>query len=367
MAIGSTTESEGRSEDLTDAGGQQRVSVGVWLLICAALVFGVAVLGGVTRLEHAGLSITQWEPLAGILPPLSAAEWETEFAYYRQFPEYQLVHQGMDLAGFKYIFWFEYTHRLLARLVGVVFAIPLLFFWLTKRIEGAFAAKLVVVLVLGGLQGALGWYMVSSGLVERPDVSHYRLTAHLGLAVLLYAALIWFACSMLVPADDEWGVQVSRGFRYATYGSVALLYLLVLSGGMVAGLDAGFDYNTFPKMDGRWIPPGLFPPQPFDSVVTVQFVHRWFGVFVAAYIVFLWGRSVDLRLPDEVRGSYRWLLLMMAAQGALGIATLLLAVPVALGAIHQAGALIVLGIGVAVAYAVTNARLRPQPGIHVLP
>jgi cytochrome c oxidase assembly protein subunit 15 len=171
----------------------------------------------------------------------------------------------------------------------------------------------------------------------------------------------------LVAPGDQWGVPVSRGFRYATYGAVAILYLLVLSGGMVAGLDAGFDYNTFPKMDGRWIPPGLFPPQPFDSVVTVQFLHRWLGVLVGVYVVFLWGRSLDVRLPDEARSLYRWLLLVMALQGALGIATLLLAVPVALGALHQAGALIVLGIAVAAAYAVTNARVRPDPGIHVIP
>ena len=361
MMIGMVSESE-------EAEGAPRpVIVGVWLLLCALMVFAVAVLGGVTRLEHAGLSIPSWEPLAGILPPLTAEVWAEEFAYYRQFPEYQMVHQGLDLAGFQYISWFEYTHRLLARAIGVVFALPLLFFWLTHRIEGAFAAKLVVVLVLGGLQGVLGWYMVSSGLVDRPDVSHYRLTAHLGLAVILYATLLWFAFSVFVTPPGEWGVRVSVGFRLATYFGVALVYILILSGGLVAGLDAGFVYNTFPKMGGQWIPPGLLPPNPLDSIVSVQFLHRWGGVVVAAYLIFLWGRSLDVRVPPDVRGIYRWLLIVIAIQGGLGITTLLMAVPVPLGAIHQAGALVVLAVMIGAAYAATHARVRPEAGIHILP
>ncbi len=360
MAIGIT-------EDVEATAPEPRVAVGVWLLICAAMVFAVAVLGGVTRLEHAGLSITSWEPLAGILPPLTHAAWEAEFAYYKQFPEYQLVHQGLDLAGFQYIFWFEFSHRLLARLIGVAFAVPLLFFWLTRRIDGRTAAKFAVVLVLGGLQGALGWYMVASGLVDRPDVSHYRLTAHLGLAVILYMTLLWLAFSVLFPPQEDWGAPIAAGFRYAAYAGVAVVYLLILSGGLVAGLDAGFDYNTFPKMDGRWIPTGLFPPNPLDSIVTVQFLHRWGGILVAAYLVFLWGRSLDVRLTDGVRGVFRWLLIAMAIQGSLGIATLLLVVPVPLGALHQAGALVVLGIMVGGAYMASSARVRPVTGIHILP
>jgi cytochrome c oxidase assembly protein subunit 15 len=361
MAIGMTTETE-----LTEA-VPRGTAIGIWLLVAAVLVFALAVLGGVTRLEHAGLSITQWKPLAGILPPLSAEAWEAEFAHYRQFPEFQQVHQGMDLAGFQYIFWFEYTHRLLARIVGVFIALPLLFLWLTRRIDRQLALRILGVVVLIGLQGALGWAMVASGLDERPDVSHYLLTAHLGLAVLIFGALLWLAFTQLVIPGDEWGVPISAGFRYATYVAAGLVYLLVLSGALVAGLDAGFDYNTFPKMDGRWIPPGLFPDNPLDSVVTVQFLHRWYGLFLGAYVVLLWGRSLDVRLPDEVRAMYRWLMLAFALQGVVGIATVVLGVPVALGALHQAGALIVFGIAVGTAYTVNNARVRPQAGIHIIP
>lgn len=352
--------------DLTEA-APRGTALGLWLLAAAVLVFALAVLGGVTRLEHAGLSITQWKPLAGILPPLSAEAWEAEFAFYRQFPEYQLVHQGMDLAGFQYIFWFEYTHRLLARFVGVFVALPLLVLWLTRRIERQLALRVLGVVVLIGLQGALGWAMVASGLDERPDVSHYMLTAHLGMAVLIFASMLWLACTQIVVPGDEWGVRISTGFRAATYVAVALIYGLVLSGALVAGLDAGFDYNTFPKMDGRWIPLGLFPEHPLDSVVTVQFLHRWFGLLLGAFVVLLWGRSLDVRLPYDVRAMYRWLMLAFALQGVVGIATLLLRVPVLLGALHQAGALIVFGIAVATAYTVTNARVRPQAGIHIIP
>jgi cytochrome c oxidase assembly protein subunit 15 len=361
MEIGATTET-----DLADA-PPRHVSLGVWLAAAAILVFALAVLGGVTRLEHAGLSITQWKPLAGILPPLSVEAWEAEFAHYQQFPEYQLVHRGMDLAGFQYIFWFEYTHRLLARIVGAFVLVPLIFLWMTGRIERPLALRVLGVAVLIGLQGALGWAMVASGLDERPDVSHYLLTAHLGLAVLIYAGLLWLACTQLITAGDQWGVPVSGGFRMATYLGVALVYVLILSGALVAGLDAGFDYNTFPKMDGRWLPAGLFPEKPLDSAVTVQFLHRWYGLLVGAFVVLLWGRSLDVRLPDAVRATYHGLLLAMALQGAIGIATLLLAVPLLLGALHQAGALIVLGLGVLAAYSVANARVRPPAGIHVIP
>ena len=353
------------AEDLSEP--QPRRAVGVWLFVCAAWVFAVAVLGGLTRLEHAGLSITAWKPLAGILPPLSVEAWEAEFANYRRFPEYQQVHQGLDLAGFKYIFFYEYTHRLLARSLAVAIAVPLLFFWLTKRIDGRFAAKLAGLVVLVGLQGALGWYMVSSGLVDRPDVSHYRLTSHLGLAVVLFGLLIWFGLEALRTPIEDWGVPVSLGLRYTTYGGVVMIYLLILSGGFVAGLDAGLDYNTFPKMDGRWLPPGLFGEHPFESIVTVQFVHRWLGVLVAAYVVLLWGASLDTRVPDEARPFYRALLFMIAVQGMLGLGTLLMRVPLSLAALHQAGALVLLALAIAAAHTVTYARVRPPPGIHILP
>ena len=353
------------TQDLTET--QPQRGVAVWLFLCAAWVFAVAVLGGLTRLEHAGLSIVQWKPLAGILPPLNAEQWAAEFENYKRFPEYLQVHTGLDLAGFKYIFFFEYSHRLLARFLGFAILVPLLFFWLSKRIDGRQALRYGGLVVLVGLQGALGWYMVSSGLVDRPDVSHYRLTSHLGLAVILFGLLVWFGLEALRTQHDEWGVPVAASLRFASWGAVALIYLLILSGGFVAGLDAGFDYNTFPKMDGRWLPPGLFPDNPLESIVTVQFIHRWFGVVVAAYLVLLWGISSDTRVPDEARPMYRALLIMIAVQGALGLGTLLMVVPLSLAALHQAGALGLLALAIAAAHGVTFARVRPPPGIHILP
>ena len=305
--------------------------------------------------------------LPGILPPLNTAQWAAEFENYKQFPEYALVHQGLDIAGFKYIFFFEYSHRLLARFLGFAILVPLLFFWLSRRIEGKQALRYGALVVLVGLQGALGWYMVASGLVDRPDVSHYRLTSHLGLAVILFSILVWFGLEALRAPTDNWGVPVSATLRYASWGAVVLVYVLILSGGFVAGLDAGFDYNTFPKMDGHWLPPGLFPENPFDSIVTVQFVHRWFGVVVAAYIVLLWGIARDTRLPEEARPRYTALLFMIAVQGALGLGTLLMVVPVSLAALHQAGALVLLVLAIMAAHGVTFARVQPPPGIHVLP
>lgn len=345
----------------------QSRAVGFWLLFCAAWILAVTVFGGLTRLEHAGLSIPSWEPLAGVLPPLSQAEWEAEFGHYRQFPEYLQIHVGMDLAGFQYIFWFEYTHRMLARFLGAAILLPLIFFWGTGRVDGRFALKGVALLVLVGLQGALGWYMVASGLVDRPDVSHYRLTAHLGLAVILYGVILWVALQALAPPPPEWGEPAPAGFLLAAFAAVGLVYTLILSGGLVAGLDAGFAYNTFPKMDGYWLPPGLSPENPFASVVTVQFLHRWAGVLVAAYLILLWGRALDARISAGSRAAFHALFVAIGVQGLLGVATLLLAVPLSLGALHQAGALILLGVAIVAAFLTNRSRVRPAVGIHILP
>ena len=343
-----------------------RRGVVAWLLLTAALVFAVAVLGGITRLNHAGLSIVTWEPLAGILPPLSDAAWQAEFAHYRQFPEYRLIHSGMDLAGFQAIYWLEYAHRLAARLAGVVFAVPFLFFLLARRLSRAFAWKLFAILVLGGLQGALGWYMVASGLVERPDVSHYRLAAHLGLALVVYATLLWLAFRAWLPEPAGWGLDPPRGLRRAAAAAAVLVLLLALSGALVAGLDAGLVYNTFPLMDGEWVPAGVFAGNPFDSVAEVQFLHRWLGVLVAAALTLLWGRALDAGLPRRALWVFHALVAILALQGVLGILTLVLAVPVPLAAAHQAGALLLLAAAVAAAYVAGMVRVRPEPGITVL-
>lgn len=339
--------------------------IGIWLVICAAMVFAMTVLGGLTRLTHSGLSIVTWEPLAGILPPLSPDAWQAEFENYKQFPEFQKINQGMSLAGFKAIFWFEFSHRLLGRTIGLVFAIPFAYFLIARKVDRRLGLRLTALFVLGGLQGLLGWYMVMSGLVDRPDVSHYRLTAHLGLAVIIYGYMVWLALSVLAPPGHAWGEGPPRGFRVAAYASAGAAFLLILSGGLVAGLDAGFAYNTFPKMDGAWIPPGMMA-DPFANLSTVQFLHRWLGPAMAVLVILVWGRALDLRLAGRALAAHSVLLVSLAAQGAIGIATLVLVVPLPLASLHQAGALIVFTVAIIAAYLTGQATMRPAPGIQVL-
>ena len=322
--------------------------MGWWLLGVCLLVFAMVVLGGVTRLTDSGLSIVDWRPLMGALPPLNDEAWAPIFERYRAFPEYQKINAGMTLEAFKSIFWFEYAHRLLGRAIGVAFLLPFLFFVLTRRISGAMVPRMVALFVLGGLQGLLGWYMVQSGLVDRPDVSQYRLTAHLGLAVLLYGYLLWTAISLLYPVSRAGKtVAVGSGLRVL----VVWLFVVILSGGFVAGTDAGFAYNTFPLMDGRWIPLGLFDHAPtlinfFENTITIQFTHRVFGIVTVTAVLFFWlvhrMIAVDERLSRWMNG----LALAAIAQVLLGIATLVFVVPVSLAATHQAGGLILFTIAI---------------------
>jgi len=313
-----------------------------WLLACAGLVFAMIVLGGVTRLTESGLSIVEWRPVTGILPPLSQAAWEEAFAAYRQFPEYQQVNQGMTLADFKTIYWYEYAHRLLGRLIGIAFLVPLVVFALQRRIRGALVGRLGLIFVLGGAQGALGWYMVASGLVDRPDVSQYRLAAHLVLAFVIYGLIVATAVGLLAPPRAH---AAPPGFRLASFLVVALALVTVGSGGFVAGLNAGLVYNTFPLMGGRLVPADALFLEPwwrnhFENVAMVQFQHRWLALLTAAACVALWLRALRVVEP-EARLPFHLLGAMALAQVGLGIATLLLAVPIPLAALHQAGAVLV--------------------------
>lgn len=308
-----------------------RRAVAAWLLVCAALVFLIVLVGGVTRLTRSGLSIVEWQPLIGAIPPLSEADWQALFAKYRETPEYKLVNFGMTLEGFKTIFWWEYVHRLLGRLIGLVFLIPLLYFWITRKIDKPLAWKLAGIFLLGGLQGALGWYMVKSGLVDDPKVSHFRLTAHLGVALAIFAAQFWLALELLSPRTHPVGRNLVLP---------GIIFLMALSGGLVAGLRAGYAYNTFPLMNGHLVPPEILLLEPwwqnfFYNMATVQFVHRGFFWLLAVLIPLAWWRA---------RGSPSAHLLMAAfvLQATLGISTLLLGVPVALGAAHQGGAVLLL-------------------------
>ena len=308
-----------------------RRKVAAWLLVCAVLTFAVVVVGGVTRLTESGLSITEWQPVSGIVPPLSQADWDTLFDKYRDTPQFTKVFGEITLEGFKGIFWLEYVHRLLGRLIGLVFLLPFLWFLFRKTLPKTLALQLGGVFVLGALQGALGWYMVQSGLVNEPRVSHFRLTAHLGLALLIFSAELWIALSLLKP-------ETKVKSRFAATVAI-LVYLMTLSGGMVAGLRAGHAYNTFPLMNGYVIPPEAFQLAPwwenfFWNVATVQLVHRTFFWVLLVLVPLLWFRTRTV--------AAHHLLGMFFVQAGLGITTLLNAVPIPLAACHQAGAVLLL-------------------------
>ena len=331
-----------------------------WLLVCCALVFAMVVLGGVIRLTGSGLSMVNWKPLSGVLPPLSQAAWDREFAHYRESPEYAYVNKGITLDAFKGIFWFEYAHRLLGRLIGVVFLIPFVYFLLRRRIGAALAPKLVAMFVLGGLQGLLGWYMVKSGLIDDPHVSQYRLAAHLGLAVLIYAFMLWTAFGILHPGDSAAAPSRSHLALLTTVLAIAV-FVTMMSGAFVAGLKAGFTYNTFPLMAGKLVPDGLWSITPaylnfFENVTTVQFTHRLLAMLTFVAVIALWFGAQRTGLGRPQRLWLHAAALAAVVQVALGISTLVLRVPVSLAALHQAGAMVLLTVLLGLVYAARYPR-----------
>ena len=322
-------------------------AIAVWLLICCATIFGMIILGGVTRLTGSGLSMVEWAPIMGILPPLNLTEWQETFLLYQQFPEYQLKNFHMTLDDFKSIFWFEYGHRLLGRSIGIIFLLPFLFFLFRGKIEKALTPKLIIMFVLGGLQGLMGWYMVKSGLINDPHVSQYRLTAHLGLAVVIYIYMFWVALGLLYPKMKGISENIDNKIRRLSFIITGIIVITILSGGFVAGTRAGFAFNTFPLMDGRLIPAGLFDLSPlwrnlFENIVTVQFDHRVLATLLFIVIPVFWLKAGKIELQPLARTGRHLLLAALALQIMLGISTLLLVVPVALAAAHQAGAIILL-------------------------
>jgi cytochrome c oxidase assembly protein subunit 15 len=316
--------------------------VAIWLLLCCALLLAMVVVGGVTRLTHSGLSITEWQPIVGTLPPISDEDWRIAFEKYQATPEYQQVNRGMGIDSFKQIFWWEYFHRLLGRAIGVAFLLPYLWFLVRKRIPSGYGVALLAIFALGGLQGALGWYMVASGLVDDPRVSPLRLTAHLGLAVAIFGCMFWVALSLLQPRADA----ATHGLRRFAFALCALVYVMILAGGLVAGTRAGFAYNSFPLMNGRLAPAGLFELEPWylnfvTNVTTVQFDHRLLAWILALAIPLFWWRTrVAPGMVERGRLAADLLLAMLLVQFTLGAATLLLVVPLALAAAHQAGAVL---------------------------
>jgi cytochrome c oxidase assembly protein subunit 15 len=320
-------------------------AVAAWLLVCCALVFAMVVVGGVTRLTHSGLSITEWQPIVGTLPPLNDAQWNDVFTKYQATPEYAQVNRGMSLEAFKGIFWWEYFHRLLGRAIGAVFLLPLLWFVARRRIPPGLAPRLFGIFLLGALQGAVGWYMVKSGLVDDPRVSQLRLTVHLGLAFAIFAAMFATALSLLDPEPAAQSARSGTLGRYAK-GLALLVFAMALSGGLVAGIRAGFAYNTFPLMNGHVVPPEIMLIEPwylnfFNNMATVQFDHRLLAWILALLISAFWWRMRSASdISRRARIGAHLLLALLAVQITLGICTLLLVVPLPLAAAHQAGALL---------------------------
>lgn len=320
-----------------------------WLVAVLFALFALVLVGGATRLTESGLSITEWKPIHGVIPPLSAEEWEEEFQLYQRIPQYQQMNNGMTVEEFKTIFWWEWAHRLLARTIGIIFALPLAFFWLTGRVERRLRTPLLGILALGGFQGFIGWWMVSSGLVERTEVSQYRLATHLVIACLIFAACMWIFRGLSPHSNDA--APTDRSRKMAAIIAVMSLFQIYL-GALVAGLDAGFSYNTWPLMDGAIIPQDLFLQQPwwinlFENPKTVQFVHR-----IGAYVLFafaLMHMIASLRAAPETTHARRSVLLflLVSVQAVIGITTLVLQVPIGWGVAHQGGALVVLGFAIA--------------------
>lgn len=326
-----------------------------WLLVVAALVFLMVVVGGITRLTESGLSMVRWEPISGAIPPMNEADWQAEFDAYRASPEYRQINRGMSLSEFKEIFFWEYVHRLLGRVIGLAFALPLAWFAWKRAIPRGYGWKLVGLLALGGLQGAVGWWMVASGLIDRPEVSHIRLAVHLLLALLIFALLIWTALDLVrlarYPQSRPAGISVLGVWTLSALG------LQLMFGAYVAGLDAGYAFNSWPKMGEDWFPAGTPMLEPFivnfaDNPIVVQFVHRWLAFVVAGLAVALAVKAWKQRLHGEAAA----LIAAVTLQILLGIATLLTGVELWIAVAHQAMAALLLASTVVTAHGLGERR-----------
>jgi heme a synthase len=337
------TAATARAKETAGDEGHHR-AVAVWLFACCGLIFSMVVVGGITRLTLSGLSITEWQPIVGVVPPLSAADWAAQFAKYKEIPEYRFVQYAMTLDEFKSIYWWEYAHRLLGRLIALAYAVPFLWFLASRRLPRPLVPWLAGILLLGFGQGALGWYMVKSGLADRTEVSQYRLVAHLALALAIYAAILWVALGIVrAPA---WG---DPGWRWRRAGDTILFLvaLTILAGGFVAGTRAGLSYNTFPLMDRRVVPAGYAQLHPFvlnwfENIAAVQFDHRVLALATAVAVLLVWAAGWRVGLPQPARAALHGLAVAALLQVTLGVTSLVLVVPIPLAAAHQAGAVLLL-------------------------
>ena len=355
MSIAETAGLAARSRPLT-----ADRAVGRWLLVLSAMVLGQVSLGAITRLTDSGLSIMEWRPILGAIPPLNDAEWHRVFDIYRQIAEYKLVNADMTLDGFKAIFWWEYLHRLWGRLIGVAFLLPFLWFWMRGYLRNGRARRLIGIFFLGGLQGIMGWIMVRSGFADRTDVSQYRLVAHLILALLIYGMLLWQALNLLRPAEHNVAAALRETLRRHGIVMTALIVLEIAIGGFVAGLHGGLIYNNFPMMGEHWIASDLFFQQPWwinftENPATAQFLHRLMSGFVAIALVSLVVRARRSDLPQGLKRRFYYLPLGLLLQAMLGIATLMLVVPLPLAVAHQAGAFLLFTLGL---YALHGLKTR---------
>ena len=320
-----------------------------WLLAVAALVLIMIVVGGITRLTESGLSIVRWEPVSGAVPPLTEADWQAEFDRYRASPQYQLVNRGMSLGEFKTIYFWEYVHRLLGRLIGLAFALPLLWFWWRKAIPAGYGWKLAGLLALGGLQGAIGWWMVASGLVDEPSVSHIRLAVHLLTAFAIFGALIWVALDLRMLGQRA--AAHRAGIPVLAIWAICVLFVQFLFGAYVAGLDAGYAFNTWPKMGDEWFPSEAPMVEPFlrnfvDNLIVVQFVHRWLAWVAGGLLLWLAVRA--WRQGFRTEGGL--LAAAVAVQILLGILTIVSGVRIDIAVAHQGMAALLLGATVLAAH-----------------
>jgi cytochrome c oxidase assembly protein subunit 15 len=327
----------------------------VWLLIVAAMVCAMILVGGATRLTDSGLSITEWRPVTGIIPPISHAGWQAELELYRATAEYQLQNRGMSLQEFQLIYWWEWGHRFLGRMIGLVFAIPFLVFWLRGRIPTRLKLPLIVLLVLGGAQGFIGWWMVTSGLVDRLDVSQYRLATHLGMAFIILGLSLWLAL------DARYGKSACGADRIAPWAATfcGLVFFQIVLGAFVAGLDAGRIFTTWPLMEGRIIPDGYLGgagwlEAAFESRPAVQLHHRWTGYAVAIAAALL-SSGLWRSGHTSLRRAAVWIGGATALQVAMGIVTLVHAAPLSLSLAHQAGAIALFSVAVMTAWKTRSA------------
>ncbi|MGB0982173.1 MAG: COX15/CtaA family protein [Winogradskyella sp.] len=316
-----------------------------WLLTGCVLIFIMVIVGGITRLTHSGLSMSNYKLISGTIPPLNETEWNAAFDLYKQYPEYQKLNFHFTLEEFKDIYFWEWIHRVIGRFIGLVFIIPFLYFLIKKQLSKSTIKKAVILLILGGLQGFLGWYMVKSGLVDRPDVSHYRLAAHLTTAFLTFAYTFWVALDLLFPDRKV----IDKAFRNFIRIALGVLILQIIYGAFVAGLDAGWIHNHWPFMnEEKFIHHTVYSEQNpiylnfIEGKSGVQFVHRTLAYVVVAFILAIWYKAKRMQLTTWQTKGVNGLLILVGVQFLLGVLTLILAVPVWLGVLHQVGAFILL-------------------------